>query len=66
MAIDNTLKSIVDQIIIVTLEKLKRSGKYSQQTIEKLRKIGEAGNLNRREPIIEVLESPMEEHHETT
>jgi len=66
MAIDNTQKSIVDQIIIVTLEKLERSGKYSQQTIEKLRKIGKAGNLNRRESITEVLESPMEEHHETT
>lgn len=66
MAIDNTQKSIVDQIIDVTLEKLERSGKYTQQTIDNLRKIAKAGNLNRREPIVEALESQMEEYHETT
>lgn len=66
MAIDNTQKSIVDQIIDVTLEKLERSGKYTQQAIGKLRKIAKAGNLNRMEPIIEALKSQMGEYHETT
>lgn len=66
MAIDNTQKSVVDQIIDVTLEKLDRSGKYTQQTIDKLRKIAKAGNLNRMEPIVEILESQMGEEHETT
>ena len=66
MAIDNTQKSIVDQIIDLTLIKLEQSGKYTQQTIEKLRKIANDGNLNRREPIVEILEAQMEEDHETT
>lgn len=66
MAINHTQKSIVDQIIDVTIEKLERSEKYTQQTIDELRKIVKAGNLNRREPIVEVLEAQMEEFHETT
>jgi len=66
MAIDNTQKSIVDQIIDVTSGKLERSGKYTQMTIDKLRNIAKTGNLNRMEPIIEALESQMEEYHETT
>lgn len=62
---ETTKKSIIEQIIDVTFEKMERSGKYSQQTIDKLRKIAKEGNLNRREPVIEAVESQLGESDET-
>lgn len=66
MANNDVKKSIVEQIIDVTFQKMKRSGKCSQQTIKSLRKIAKEGNLNRKKPIIEALESQLEESNETT
>jgi len=66
MANKDIKKSIVEQIIDITFQKMERSGKYSQQTINNLRKIAKEGNLNRREPIIEALKSQLEEYDETT
>jgi len=62
---ETTKKSIIEQIIDVTFQKMERSGKYSQQTIDNLRKIAKEGNLNRREPVTEALKSQLEESDET-
>lgn len=59
-------KSIVEQIIDITFQKMEQSGKYSQQTINSLRKIAREGNLNRKEPIMEALKSQLEGSDETT
>jgi hypothetical protein len=63
---DHAQKSILEEIIDVTLTKLDLSGKYSKSTIEKIREIAADGNLNRREPIIEAIENQLEEENETT
>lgn len=66
MANKDLKKPIVEQIIDITFQKMERSGKFPQRTINDLRKIAKEGSLNQRGPIIEVLNSQLEESDETT